>query len=135
MVPTLPPFMSETDTQNFLVVRLSSLGDVVHTLPAFAALRESFPLARIDWVVDQRWLGLAKMVTGIDELIPLTRSPAGVLACIRRLRSAHYSCVVDFQGLYRSAVLARSSGAPRIIGFERTAAREPGASFFYTERA
>ena len=126
--------MSETDTQNFLVVRLSSLGDVVHTLPAFAALRESFPRAHIDWVVDQRWLGLAEMVTGIDQLIPLTRSPAGVLACVRRLRGAHYSCVVDFQGLYRSAVLARSSGAPRIIGFERTAAREPGASFFYTER-
>ena len=45
-----------------------------------------------------------------------------------------YSCAVDFQGLYRSAVLAWFSGAARTIGFDRTAAREPGASFFYSER-
>jgi heptosyltransferase-1 len=121
-------------TQSFLVVRLSSLGDIVHTLPAVAALRESFPEARIDWIVDERWSPLVKMVIGVDEVIPLQRSPAGVLACVRRLREARYSCVVDFQGLYRSAVLTRSSGGGRMIGFDRTAAREPGASFFYSER-
>lgn len=126
--------MSETDTQSLLVVRLSSLGDIVHTLPAFAALRESFPKTRIDWVVDQRWSSLVEMVIGVDEVIPLSRSPLGVLACVQRLRETGYSCVVDFQGLYRSAVLAWSSGAARTIGFDRTAAREPGASFFYQER-
>src|SRR5580658_1959296 len=105
--------MPETDTQSFLVVRLSSLGDIVHTLPAIAALRQSFPQSRIDWVVDQRWLQLAEMVVGVDELIPLQRSPVGVVACVQRLRGAHYSCAVDFQGLYRSAVLTRSSGAGR----------------------
>lgn len=126
--------MPEMDTQSFLVVRLSSLGDIVHTLPAIAALRQSFPHSRIDWVVDQRWLQLAEMVVGVDELIPLQRSPVGVVACVRRLRDARYSCVVDFQGLYRSAVLAWFSGAGRTIGFDRTAAREPGASFFYSER-
>ena len=126
--------MSETDTQRFLTVRLSSLGDVVHTVPAVAALRESFPKARIDWVVDERWSPLVQMVIGVDEVIPLRRSPGGVLACVARLRGARYSCAVDFQGLYRSAVLAWSSGAERTIGFDRTAAREPGASFFYSER-
>src|SRR5579862_6493413 len=126
--------MSETDTQSFLVVRLSALGDIVHMLPAIAALRQSFPNSRIDWVVDQRWLPLAEMVLGVDELIPLERSPVGVVDCVRRLRSMRYSCVVDFQGLYRSAVLAWFSGAARTIGFDRTAAREPGASFFYSER-
>jgi len=126
--------MSETDTQSFLVVRLSSLGDIVHTLPAVAALRESFPKARIDWVVDQRWSQLVEMVMGMDEVISLSRSPIGVVACVHRLRGAHYSCALDFQGLYRSAVLTRSSGAARMIGFDRTTAREPGASFFYSER-
>jgi heptosyltransferase-1 len=126
--------MSEANTQKFLVVRLSSLGDIVHTLPAIAALRESFPTARIDWVVDQRWLQLAEMVSGIDALIPLQRSPLGVAACIQRLRAARYPCVVDYQGLYRSAVLAWSSGSARTIGFDRSAAREPGSSMFYSER-
>lgn len=126
--------MSETNPQRFLVVRLSSLGDIVHTLPAIAALRESFPTARIDWLVDRRWLQLAEMVLGVDELIPLQRSPVGVAACVQRLRAARYPCVVDYQGLYRSAVLAWSSGGTRAIGFDRSAAREPGASMFYTER-
>lgn len=126
--------MSEANTQRFLVVRLSSLGDIVHTLPAIAALRESFPAARIDWVVDHRWLQLAEMVLGIDTLIPLQRSPVGVAACIWRLRAARYPCVVDYQGLYRSAVLTWSSGGVRTIGFDRSAAREPGSSMFYSER-
>ena len=126
--------MSEVNTQRFLVVRLSSLGDIVHTLPAFAALRESFPEAQIDWVVDRRWLQLAEMVLGVDTVIPLERSPLGVAACVRRLRAARYPCVVDYQGLYRSAVLAWSSGGARTIGFDRCAAREPGASMFYSER-
>ena len=126
--------MSEANTQRFLVIRLSSLGDIVHTLPAIAALRESFPEARIDWVVDERWLPLAEMVQGVDALIPLQRSPMGVMACIRRLRAARYPCVVDYQGLYRSAVLTWSSGGVRTIGFDRITAREPGASMFYSER-
>jgi heptosyltransferase-1 len=53
---------------------------------------------------------------------------------VRRLREVRYSCVVDFQGLFRSGVLAWCCGAERTIGFDRTAAREPGASFFYSER-
>lgn len=126
--------MSEANMQRFLVVRLSSLGDIVHTLPAIAALRESFASAQIDWVVDQRWLQLAEMVQGIDTLIPLQRSPLGVAACVQRLRAARYSCVVDYQGLYRSAVLTWSSGGTRTIGFDRCAAREPGSSMFYSER-
>jgi heptosyltransferase I len=126
--------MSETNTQSFLVVRLSSLGDIVHTVPAVVALRESFPAARIDWVVDQRWAQLVSMVQGIDAVIPLSRSPLGVASCVRRLRATRYPCVVDYQGLYRSAVLTWSSGGTRTIGFDRSAAREPGASLFYSER-
>ncbi len=121
-------------TERFLLVRLSSLGDLVHTLPVIPALRSSFPNARIDWLVDRRWFPLIKLVDGIDEVIPLDRSFSGYLACARRLRQAHYSCAVDFQGLYRSAVLVRLSGVEHRIGRDRSAAREPGAARFYTDR-
>lgn len=124
-----------TDTsQRFLVVRLSSLGDLVHTIPAVAALRSSFPSAAIDWVVDDRWSPLIEMVTVINETIPLGRSIPDVLSCIRRLRRARYTCALDLQGRYRSAVLCWLSGAPRRIGRDRRATREPGATIFYTDR-
>jgi heptosyltransferase I len=124
-----------TDTSpRFLVVRLSSLGDLVHTIPAVAALRSSFPSATIDWVVDKRWAPLVQLVTVINETIPLGRSVPDVLSCIRRLRRARYTCALDLQGRYRSAVLSWLAGAPRRIGRDRKATREPGATIFYTDR-
>jgi len=126
--------MAEKNQPGFLVVRLGSLGDLVHTVPAVAALRSSFPEARIDWVIGERWASFLELVGGIDTVIPLERSIAGQLACLRRLRRERYDCAVDFQGLYKSALLARLSGARRRIGFGRQAAREPGASWFYTDR-
>jgi heptosyltransferase-1 len=115
-------------------VRLSSLGDLVHTIPAVAALRSTFPAARIDWVVDRRWSPLIGLVTCIDQVIPLDRSPRDVLALIARLRRARYTCALDLQGRYRSAVLGWLSGAPLRIGRAAKATREPGAALFYTER-
>jgi heptosyltransferase-1 len=120
--------------QRFLVVRLSSLGDLVHTIPAVAALRATFPAAQIDWVVDRRWSPLIELVTCIDQVIPLDRSPREVLALIARLRSMRYTCALDLQGRYRSAVLGWLSGAPRRVGRAAKATREPGAALFYTER-
>jgi lipopolysaccharide heptosyltransferase I len=125
--------MAET-TDRFLIVRLSSLGDLVHTIPAVAALRSTFPAATIDWVVDQRFSPLIELVTCINQTIPLGRSISDVLGCIGRLRRARYTCALDLQGRYRSAVLAWLSGAPRRIGRDREATREPGAALFYTDR-
>ncbi len=129
--------MAQSHSQSnkrLLLIRLSSLGDLVHTLPVIPALRSSFPDARIDWLVDRRWFPLMNLVTGIDEVIPLDRSLSGYLACARRLRHARYSCGVDFQGLYRSALLLSLSRAQRRIGRDRNAAREPAAAWFYTDR-
>lgn len=123
-----------SDPQKFLVVRLSSLGDLVHTIPAVAALRSAFPAARIDWIVDRRWAPLIELVTCKDQTISLDRSPRDVLALIARLRRTRYTCALDLQGRYRSAVLAWLSGAPRRIGRTAAATREPGAALFYTER-
>jgi heptosyltransferase-1 len=126
--------MPQAGEQSFLVVRLGSLGDLMHTLPAVAALRSSFPGARLDWVVDRKWSPLMEFVTVVDRVIPWRRGVSGTLAGLRGLRRAGYACAIDFQGLYKSALLARFSGAPRRIGFEPRFAREAGAARFYTER-
>lgn len=126
--------MATPADEKFLIVRLSSLGDLVHTIPAVAALRSAFPAAQIDWVVDRRWSPLIELVTCIDQTIPLDRSPRQVLALIARLRRTHYTCALDLQGRYRSAVLGWLSGAPRRIGRAAQSTREPGAALFYTDR-
>src|ERR1700676_1724415 len=126
--------MPEAAPARFLIVRLGSLGDLVHTLPAVAALRASFPSAAIDWAVEEKWVPLISLVEGINRIIPLRRTRAGYFACVGRLRAGRYTCAVDFQGLYKSALLAWLSGAARRVGFDRQSAREPGAAWFYTER-
>ena len=120
--------------ERFLLVRMSSLGDLVHAIPAVPALRASFPDAKIDWLVDARWADLIKLVEGLDDVIALERSLAATLACIRCLRRARYTCAIDLQGRYRSAVWAWISGAPRRIGRKPEATREPGSAWFCTER-
>jgi heptosyltransferase-1 len=119
--------------QRLLIVKLGSLGDLVFTLPAVSALRRAFPQARIDWIVQRRWAALLDRNPDINQLILLERSAwAGLLAAVRGIRAAGYTCALDFQGLYKSAVLARLSGAPALIGFDREFAREPAASLLYT---
>jgi heptosyltransferase I len=121
--------------QRFLLLRLGSLGDIVHALPAASALRDTFPDARIDWVVDPKWSRLLSGNPDITNVIEADRRTAGGIArTVRQLRAADYTCAIDFQGLYKSALLAFSSGSPRRIGFQRTYAREGFASWFYTER-
>jgi heptosyltransferase-1 len=119
----------------FLLVRLSSMGDVIHTLPAASALRDTFSGARIDWAVDPQWTRLLEGNPDLSEVISVDRrSAAGIVAGVRRLRAAQYDCAIDFQSLYKSALLALASGASRRVGFERGYAREGLASLFYSER-
>ena len=118
-----------------LVVRLGSLGDLVHTLPAVAAVRRALPAAEIDWLVDavhEEFLALVPVLTAI---VPL-RSPTagGWASVIARLRTRQYDVALDFQGLVKSATLARLSGATRVVGFERDGLRERAAAVFYHER-
>jgi heptosyltransferase-1 len=121
--------------ERFLVVRLTALGDILHTVPAVAALRKAHPKARIDWVVERKWAPVVEGSPALNEVIPFERrSPWGVFECVERLRENRYTCAIDFQGLYKSSLLAALSGAPRRIGFDRAWAREQGAAMFYTER-
>lgn len=121
--------------QRFLLVRLSSLGDIVHALPAAAALRDTFSGARVDWVVDPKWMRLLEGNPDLTDVIPFDRRSAGGIAgAIRKLRGAKYTCAIDFQALYKSALISFASGAPRRIGFQSTYAREGFAALLYTDR-
>jgi heptosyltransferase I len=119
----------------FLLVRLGSLGDIIHALPSAAALRDTFPAAQIDWAVESNWARLLKNNPDVNAVIAANRtSAAGMLATLERVRAGRYTCAVDFQALYKSALLAFASRAPRRIGFKSSYAREGLAAAFYTER-
>src|SRR5262245_30067917 len=118
-----------------LVVRLGSLGDLIHTMPAVAAIRRAHPGAEIDWLVDaphREWLALVPVISSIVELP--ARTARAWLAVRRELRRRRYDVALDFQGLIKSGALARLSGAARVIGFDRPSAREGAAALFYGER-
>jgi heptosyltransferase I len=119
-----------------LIVRLGSLGDIVHALPAAAALRRAAPQARIDWLVDAQHRELVDLVPIIDEAVVLrARTLGGWLDVARLLRAQRYDVAVDLQGLLKSAVLARASGARRVLGFSIWHLRERTARPFYSETA
>ena len=121
--------------RNILVVRLSSLGDIVHSLPGVAALRNALPDAQIDWLVARQWAPILEGSPAANRLIYFDQKPLSrVVHSVRELWASRYDAAVDFQGLYKSALLTLSSGARRRVGFDRTSAREPGAAMFYSER-
>jgi heptosyltransferase I len=123
------------------IIRLSSLGDIVHTLPAFQALRRRFPAARIIWIAEAPGAALLDNFPGIDQVVPFElKSQRGLPARVRYLARfvrrwrGRFDLVFDFQGLLKSALLAFLLGGRR-LGFGRGNAREPLASLFYSRRA
>ena len=114
-----------------LIVKLGALGDVVHAIPVAAALRRAFPTVRIDWLVGPKHREILDLVPVIDRRLVLNDSRA--LSAVRELRANAYDVAIDLQGLIKSAVLARASGAARVIGFTSRYARERIASWFYTD--
>ncbi len=114
-----------------LVLKSSSLGDIIHALPAVSALRQHWPKARFTWLVKQSWAPILKGNPDLNEVWPVDFSLRYWPALIRKLRQGAYDGVVDFQGLFRSGLLSWLSGAPTRVGFDR--ARE-GATIFYTDR-
>ena len=111
------------------------MGDVIHAIPTAAALRARFPEARIDWMVDPRYVPLLEMMRGLDSRIAVnTRRVGSTFATLGDLRRVGYSAVIDLQGLLKSAVLARAVGAERTIGFASHHLRERTAGPFYSHR-
>jgi ADP-heptose:LPS heptosyltransferase len=121
--------------QRFLVVRLGSLGDIVHTFPAVAALRESFPESEIVWLTHPRWKELvesSELATDIWETE--TRSYHSSREIIGRIRKKHFTTAIDYQGLWKSAALPFFGGVSHRIGFSSQTIREFGVPILYTDR-
>jgi heptosyltransferase I len=128
-----------------LVIRLSSIGDIVHALPAVAALGESFPQLQIDWLIEKRYAPLLAGNPYVQRTLPLdTLSWRGdlpplsaledMVKTLRGLRGGAYETAVDFQGLWKSALLALLAGAKERVGLAEPWMREPSAAVLYTQR-
>jgi lipopolysaccharide heptosyltransferase I len=125
-----------------LVVKPSSLGDVIHALPFLNAVKEHFPDSEIDWVISANLKGILEDHPMIHELLPLNKDAwksirnipetfSEISALNRRLKSKPYDIVVDLQGLLRSGLITFSTPTTLKVGFKD--ARE-GSSFFYDKK-
>lgn len=146
---------ASTKIERLLIVRLGSMGDIIHTLPAVTALRHALPQTIIGWIVEERW---AELLCTLPTPRSGPRSPQRPLvdrihtvntmkwrsapfsnhtweqmaAGLSELRAVHYQVAADFQGAARSGLLARWSGATVIYGVRQP--RENIASMFYTRQ-
>ena len=124
-----------------LIIKTSSLGDVLHTLPAVTDAARHKPGIRFDWVVEEAFAEVPGWHAVVDDVIPVAlrrwkHRPLHVLyagepqAAVRHLRSRHYDLIIDAQGLIKSALIARFARGPR-SGLDRDSAREPVAARSY----
>jgi heptosyltransferase-1 len=119
----------------FLVVRLGSLGDIVHAFPAVSGLRTSFPNAEVIWLTHPKWeflvktAGLATQIWTVD-----TRNWSNVRSILTRIRKLRFEAAIDYQGLWKSAAIPFLAQIPRRIGFSSETIREVGVPFLYTDR-
>lgn len=119
----------------FLVVRLGSLGDIVHTFPAVAGLRKSFPRAEIVWLTHPRWKALVESSQLASEIWEAdTRAYSSVRGILNRIREAGFAAAIDYQGLWKSAALPFLGRVRRRIGFSSHSVREFGVPLLYTDR-
>ena len=120
---------------SFLVVRLGSLGDIVHAFPAVSGLRESFPKQPIVWLTHPKWKSLVETSSLASEIWTIeSRDMASVKAACRRIRSFAFQTAIDYQGLWKSAALPFLARIPRRVGFASETIREFGVPILYTDR-
>ncbi len=119
-------------TMRILVVRLGSMGDVIHALPAVASLKHSFPRSTLTWVIRPKWAALLEGNPFVDRVIRMERTAGGAVAAVRELRRERFDVVVDLQGLLQSALVAALARADKKVGLHRSQARERTAALFYS---
>ena len=135
--------MAKPNFNRFLIVKFGSLGDIVHCLPSVSQLRQAFPNAEIDWLVERKNQQAVELSHLDVRLVPIDtyqwrNSPSigharEIAEFVWALRTDGYDCAIDFQGLIKSAFFAYLSGAPVRIGWERDFLKESVSHFFYTE--
>lgn len=130
--------------EKILLVRLSSMGDVIHNLPAVTDLARAYPHAKIDWVVDDGFQEIPRLHPAVSRVIPIAlrrwkKSPiqalknGGIGEFSALLRADEYDLILDSQGLIKSALVANYAKGT-VAGYDRKSAREAAASLFYTQR-
>ncbi|MBI3279495.1 MAG: glycosyltransferase family 9 protein [Acidobacteria bacterium] len=118
---------------DLIVIRLGAMGDIIHTLPAVASLKQSVPQSRLTWVIDEKWTLLLEGNPFVDEVLEFNRRQIGsVRELWRELRRQRRDAAVDFQGLVKSALIATASRAERVYGFDRAQVRERLAALAYS---
>lgn len=129
---------------DILFIKTSSLGDVIHHMPALTEARKALPAARFAWVVEEAFAPLVRLHPAVGEVIPVAwrrwrksllapATAAEIRASLRGLRARRYETIVDSQGLLRTAIMARVARGRR-HGYDAASIREPLASLFYDVR-
>lgn len=127
-----------------LIVKLSSIGDVVHTLPVLAAIRRALPSAQISWVVERKAAEILRQNPLLSRLIEIdTKSLRGKKSLgemslaarlqLRELRASEFDAALDFQGLLKSASISKLAKAKKRFGFSKENLREPASRFLFTD--
>jgi heptosyltransferase I len=128
-----------------LIVKTSSMGDVVHALPAVSDILRAVPGAAIDWLVEAPFAAIAQLHPGVQRVLPLAwrkwrkrlwqRDTRAAIAALRHeLQREPYDLVLDLQGLLKSVLWGAQARGP-LAGYDRASAREPLAALFYRRRA
>lgn len=131
-----------------LLIKTSSMGDVIHTLPAITDLAAHFPNLELDWVVEEGFTEVPSWHPHVNRVIPVAVRrwrknlkqfvKSGEWAACKQQAAGPYDVVIDAQGLLKSAVLTRAfaklSPGCRVIGYDKKSIREPLASVFYREK-
>ena len=127
--------MISAHAMKILIIKLSAIGDVVQTLPALEAIKQTYPDSEVTWVVEAAAAGILEGHPLVDHLLvsrrkswlralknpmTITKGLGGISRFIRALRSERYDIAIDFQGLFKSGMLIGLARAGRKIGFDRT---------------
>lgn len=127
-----------------LLVRLSSMGDLIHTLPAISDLARHRPDVQLDWLCEENFADIARLHPFVKQILPMnwrkwrknllkTETYSFIQTLKNQLHTQQYDAVLDSQGLIKSAIFAKMANAP-IWGLDKNSAREPLASCFYEKK-
>jgi heptosyltransferase I len=128
-----------------LIVKTSSMGDVVHALPVVHDIRRAFPQVHIEWLVEAAFAAIPRLHPGVNHVLPLnwrrwrrklldSDTWRAMRALRAQLRAQPYDCVLDLQGLFKSAIWGRQAAGP-LVGYDSNSGRDPIAPWLYVRKA
>jgi heptosyltransferase-1 len=130
--------------KRILIVKVTSLGDIVQALPVIADIKRAFPGVQVDWASDEAFAEVVHWSQSVDRVLyaPLRRFKKSrrwvdlkaIAGSIGELRAYRYDCIIDIQGVYKSAIIAFLARSSRRFGYRNKDLGELGAAFAYTGR-